>query len=147
MTKAEADHVVARFNGADLTFHIARADLDLFEAYGPSAYHRLRAISSGDWKVRDLKFVLAFALLDAAGIRKVRRDVEQARRAGIAPGVLSEMRKAAGECDLLHNDAIEAAFATRAPGDYASLAIAILTAALLGIEPADAVFSDENDGA
>ena len=128
------DHVVARFNGADLTFKIDRSDLDLFEAFGTPAFTLFRTITAGHWTVRQLRFVLAFALAPAGKFAKL--------------AVLGspEIAKVLADRAIV-DPRVDAAFAKNAPGDYLPLVQAVLAAALLGIDEADAVFTDEPDGA
>lgn len=128
------DHVVARFNGADLTFKIDRTDLDLFEAFGTPAFTMFRTITSGHWTVRQLKFVLAFALAPAG--KFARLAIPGSPEIAMA---LADMKVA--------DPRVDAAFAKNAPGDYLPLVQAVLAAALLGIDEADAIFTDEADGA
>lgn len=128
------DHVVARFNGADLTFRIARSDLDLFEAFGTPAFTLFRTITGGHWTVRQLKFVLAFALAPAGKFAKL-----------AVPGS-PDVAKALADMQVT-DPRVDAAFAKNAPGDYLPLTQAVLAAALLGIDEADATFTDEPDGA
>lgn len=127
------DHVVARFNGADLTFRIARADLDTLEAFGTPAFRMFRNISAGSWTVADLKFVLAFALAPVG---------RWAKLAAAAANAGPEVAKALGQANV-SDPRVDAAFAKNPPGDYVPLAQAVLAAALLGIDKADAVFTDE----
>jgi hypothetical protein len=127
------DHVVARFNGADLTFRIARADLDTLEAFGTPAFRMFRNISASSWTVADLKFVLAFALAPAGRWTKL---------AGAAANAGPEVAKVLGQASI-SDPRVEAAFAKNPPADYVALAQAVLAAALLGIDQTDAVFSDE----
>ena len=131
------DHVVARFNGADLTFRIARSDLDTLEAFGAPAFGLFRRITAGHWTVADLKFVLAFAL---APVGKF------ARLAMSASAASPEVARLLGQTQI--KDArVEAAFAKNAPGDYVPLVQSVIAAAVLGIDGADAVFTDEPNGA
>ena len=127
------DHVVARFNGADLTFKIHRADLDTIEALGTPAFHLFRTITAGQWTVRQLRLVLAFALAPAGKFAKL------AMAGGETANALADMR--------VVDSRVDAAFAKNPPGDYVPLVQAVLAAALLGIDAADATFSDEPDGA
>ena len=126
------DHVSARFDGADLTFRIARADLDAFEAFGTPALTLFRKITSGAWNVADIRFVLAFALAPAGKF---------ARLAGSLSGVGATVGQAVR--DTIKDPRVDAAFAKNPPGDYVPLAQAVLAAALLGIDEADATFTDE----
>jgi hypothetical protein len=130
------DHVVARFNGANLTFRIARADLDALEAFGTPALTLFRKITGGAWTVADIRFVLAFALAPAGKF---------ARLAGSLAGVGATVGQAVR--DTIRDPRVDAAFAKNPPGDYVPLAQAVLAAALLGIDEADANFTDEPDGA
>lgn len=143
------DHVVARFNGADLTFKIDRADLDLFERIHRKALASIKAVAAGDWSVADLKLILSFALLSTPQVDRLRK-IHETNLDGseMVWQMLADMqRRQKGEpterAGLLASPTVEAAFAKNPPAVYAELVIAILTAALLGIEAADAVFTDE----
>lgn len=127
------DHVVARFNGADLTFRIARTDLDTLEALGTPAFTLFRTITAGQWTVRQLRYVLAFALAPAGKFTKL------AAAGGETAKALAELR--------VVDARVDAAFAKNPPGDYVPLVQAVLAASLLGIDEADAKFTDEQDGA
>ena len=131
MTKL--DHVVARFNGADLTFRIARSDLETLESLGTPAFTLFRTITSGQWTVRQLRFVLAFAL---APVGKFAR---------LANAGSTEVAKALADLRVV-DYRVDAAFTKNAPGDYVPLVQAVLAASLLGIDEADATFTDEADG-
>lgn len=131
MTKL--DHVVARFNGADLTFKIARSDLDTLESLGTPAFTLFRTITSGHWTVRQLRFVLAFALAPAG------------KFANLTCSGSAEVASALADRRVV-DPRVDAAFAKNAPGDYVPLVQAVLAAALLGIDEADATFTDEPDG-
>lgn len=127
------DHVKARFNGADLTFKIARADLDFFEACGKPALTLFREITAGEWTVRQLRFVLAFALAPAGKFSKL--------------ATTGSTQVASALADLRVVDArVDAAFAKNPPGDYVPLAQSVLVAALLGVDEAEASFTDEPNG-
>jgi hypothetical protein len=131
MTKL--DHVAARFNGADLTFRIARTDLDTLEALGSPAFQLFRNVVAGHWTVKQLRFVLAFALAPTGKFAKL----------GSAGG---ETAKSLADLSVI-DPRVEDAFAKNPPGDYVPLVQAVLAAALLGIDEADASFTDEPDGA
>ncbi|WP_224701997.1 hypothetical protein [Devosia aquimaris] len=126
------DHVKARFSGADLTFRIARSDLDTLEALGTPAFQLFRTITAGHWTVKQLRFVLAFALAPTGKFTKL------ATAGGDVAKSLAEMR--------VVDPRVDAAFAKNPPGDYVPLVQAVLAAALLGIDEADAHFTDEPDG-
>lgn len=130
------DHVVARFNGADLTFRIARSDLDTLESLGTPAFSLFRTITGGHWTVRQLRYVLAFALAPAGNF---------ARLATAMATVGGETAKALADLRVV-DPRVDAAFAKNAPGDYVPLVQAVLAASLLGIDEADATFTDEPNG-
>ena len=123
------DHVNARFNGADLIFRIARSDLDTLEALGTPAFQLFRTITAGHWTVRQLRFVLAFALAPSGKFTKL------ATAGGDVAKGLADAR--------VIDPRVDAAFAKNPPGDYVPLVLAVLAAAVLGIEEADASFTDE----
>jgi hypothetical protein len=127
------DHVVARFNGADLTFKIHRTDLDTLEALGTPAFTLFRTITSGQWTVKQLRFILAFALAPAGKFAK------------LAATASTQVANALAEFRVV-DERVDAAFAKNPPGDYVPLAQAVLAAAVLGIDEADAKFTDEADG-
>lgn len=127
------DHVVARFNGADLTFKIHRTDLDTLESLGTPAFTLFRTITAGHWTVRQLRYVLAFALAPAGKFTKL----------ATAGG---ETAKALADLHVV-DPRVDAAFTKNPPGDYVPLVQAVLAASLLGIDEAEATFTDEPDGA
>lgn len=128
------DQVVARFNGADLVFKIYRADLDTLEALGTPAFTLFRNITAGHWTVRQLRLVLAFALAPAGKFAHL--------------GLAGSLEIASALVDRYVADPrVDAAFAKNPPGDYVPLAQGVLAAAVLGIDEADATFTDEPDGA
>lgn len=131
MTKL--DHVVARFDGQDLTFRIARSDLDTLEALGTPAFTLFRIITAGQWTVKQLRFVLAFALAPAGKFSK------------LVNAGSTEIANALADIRVV-DPRVDAAFAKNAPGDYVPLVQAVLAAAVLGIDEADATFTDEPDG-
>lgn len=148
MTKL--DHVVARFNGADLTFRIARSDLDLFERVrGRNALASIKWVAAGDWGVADLKEILSLALLSESQVARLRKIYEAGFDAPyhVHELLLSMERRRKGlpseRSGLLASPVVDAAFDRNPPADYAELVIAILTAAVLGIDEADAFFTDE----
>lgn len=128
------DHVVARFNGADLTFKIHRSDLDTLEALGTPAFTLFRNITAGHWTVRQLRFVLAFAQAPAGKFANLARAGSPEVASALADRYVVDSR-------------IDAAFAKNPPGTYVPLVQAVLAAAVLGIDEADATFTDETDGA
>jgi hypothetical protein len=129
MTKL--DHVNARFNGQDLTFRIARSDLDTLEALGTPAFTLFRNITAGQWTIRQLRFVLAFALAPAGKFAK------------LAGAGSAEVARALADLRVV-DTRVDAAFAKNPPGDYVALVQAVLAAAVLGIDEADASFTDES---
>jgi hypothetical protein len=126
------DSVAARFGGRDLTFKIAREDLMAFEVYaGSSAFALFRRRGAGAWAIDDIKNVLRFALLPARTLEHVRKT------ASVAPS------KALLQSLVGPSPAVDEAFNTNPPGQYAALALNVIGAALFGVEGEDAVFTDE----
>lgn len=132
------DHVVARFNGADLTFRISRSDLDTLEALGTPAFTLFRTITAGHWTVRQLRYVLAFGLAPDGKFARLGTALTNLPT-GDAVKTLVDLK--------VVDPRVDAAFAKNPPGDYVPLAQAVLAASLLGIDEADATFTDEPDGA
>jgi len=139
------DHVVARFNGADLTFKIARADLDLFEYVFQPAFELFKDISAGKWTGAGLKEILAFALLTSEQVATLRRTAERAARGSIdIKDLIATMDlRPNARAKILQSDVVEAAFVANPPGGYVPLVQAILLACLLGVDEADARFTDD----
>ena len=120
----------ANFNGQEREFNIHPDSVGLFEATlpGGSAYALLRRFTAGEWSANDVAHVLSFALhgpsKEAAQFWRFRRD---ASRYGLPSPPIPYSP---------HPDVV-AAVAVEGPGNFASLAADILTAAVFKQEPAD----------
>lgn len=122
----KVDFIKARFGGKDVTFRIERRDLEAFERYADArAMPLLLALLEKGWGATDVARVLRFATLDASTLSMTRRT---------------------GDVHLHAKQTfVDRVLASRPVADYVPLAAAILTAALFGVDEAEATFSDEAD--
>lgn len=129
------DAITARFNGHDVTFRIPRDYLPHFEAAHGSAYALYRKIVAGAWSVAEIAAVLRFA---SGELLPTKSEAPEhfAMRARLGEAARGEKG----------GDAVASAFAARGPATYAPLAAAVLMAALMGVDEAEARFSDEDNG-
>lgn len=61
------DYINARFNGADVRFHLKRERLAAFEGLTGSAFALMRRITGGTWTVEDIRTVLRFSYPNGFG--------------------------------------------------------------------------------
>lgn len=114
--------------GTEHRLTVRRDSLSILDAVlGGSAYAVLKRFEAGQWSTADVELVLSFALHGPTPMERL--------MARLGSATSSERRATAPE--------IAAAIGKNGPGNYADLAALVLSAALFGIEVADATWTDE----
>ncbi|TPL39236.1 gene transfer agent family protein [Mesorhizobium sp. B2-4-8] len=120
--------IIARVNGADMTFCIHREDLTHFEARFGGAYALYKRIAAGAWKTSDLLDILRFA--------SGPRPTGDPMFAHLDTAIL-KLRGGGKACP------IESALLANGPAIYAPLVLQVLAAALFQLKPNELAFTDE----
>lgn len=128
-------HIAARIGGKPVRFELKRAHLPAFEdALGGSAYTCLKRFLDDGWRATDVSLVLSFAW---KGPTEEETHLSSLIRRMEAEGLASAPLRIITDMDVAK--LIDA----NGPARYAELAMSILVAALMGIDPDVAVFDDE----
>lgn len=141
LAKTPVPYIIAVFDGKRRRFEIERELLGAFEQHhDDSAYAVLRRLVSGEWRVKDVEVVLKFGLKirlkeDERQWTYLAKDMY--RKTGMSMQLPASLLEMAG-VEVPVRDAIT----KHGAATYAELAMLILTAALMGLKPAEAVFDD-----
>lgn len=132
------DNVIkARFNGADMRFSIPRDQLHyLEEDLDCSAFELFKTFGRGAWRAEHVSKILCFASTN--GYSEKELDT-----LSIIPGARLLPRRNKPKAV----ESVEHVLATKPLAPYAILAQMVLGAALFGVKPAEAAFSDEHSDA
>ena len=125
-------HVDAVYNGKRHRFELKRNHLAAFEAaLGDSAYAAMRRFVDGTWRFRDVELTLSFAHSGAT-------DAEE-----MLAAIMATMPDTSTAPFLHHTEfTVSRVLKKHGPATYAELAASVLVAALMGLQPEQAVFDD-----
>lgn len=124
--------IIATINGTQRTCEIRRKDLRFFEAMFGSSLALFNRIRGSEWGVEDLRAIIEFA----TGRRPKEDDTIDSFRMVFVTSVTRRREASVW---------IDKAFEAWGPANYVPLALGIIAAALWGVPPDDAVFTDGSE--